>query len=363
MALWNKDSKIREKRSPKKTHQDHRPRLAIIMGDATGIGPEIVAKSLSTEETGRLCRPVVIGDARVMAEAIRLTKLNLKIFPLKKWEEASGQGGRLEIFDLANLDPAQYSMGEVSAPAGKACLEYLKFAVDRVMVGRAEAIVFAPLNKQAMSLGGSQFKDELSLFSSWTKPELAGEINVLEPLWTSRVTSHIGFREICHQLTQDRVFRAIILLETTMRRAGMEKPPIGVAALNPHGGEGGLFGPEEETIIKPAVERAKLEGMDARGPFPADTVFVRARKGEFSGIVTMYHDQGQIAMKLLGFDRGVTVASGLPVVLTTPAHGTAHDIAGKGIANIGAFQAALRLAVRMARSSKGDQKKGPPTLG
>jgi len=363
IALWDKGSKIREKGSLKNTHQDHRPRLAIVMGDATGIGPEIVAKSLSTEETNRICRPVVIGDARVMTEAIRLTKVNLKIFPLKRCKEASGLGGRLEIFDLANLDPAEYRMGEVSARAGQACLEYLKFAVNQTMAGQTEAIVFAPLNKQAMSLGGSPFKDELSLFSSWTKPELAGEINVLEPLWTSRVTSHIGFREICNQLTPDRVFRAIFLLEKTMQRAGMEKPPIGVVALNPHGGEGGLFGSEEENIIRPAVERAKLEGMDARGPFPADTVFVRARKGEFSGIVTMYHDQGQIAMKLLGFDRGVTVAGGLPVVITTPAHGTAHDIAGKGIADIGAFQAALRLATRMAWASKGGQKEGAPTLG
>jgi 4-hydroxythreonine-4-phosphate dehydrogenase len=151
-------------------------------------------------------------------------------------------------------------------------------------------------------------------------------------------------------LTTDKVFQAIALLEKTMRRAGMEKPRVGVAALNPHGGEKGLFGPEEETIIRPAVERAKQEGMDACGPFPADTIFVRARRGEFLGVVTMYHDQGQIAMKLLGFDRGVTIAGGLPVVVTTPAHGTAHDIAGKGVADIGAFQAALRLAVRMAEN-------------
>jgi 4-hydroxythreonine-4-phosphate dehydrogenase len=331
--------------------QDPRPTLAIVMGDATGIGPEIVAKSLSTEETYRVCRPVVIGDARVMARAILLTHASLKIFSLKKWEEVSGRAGRLEMFDLADLDPAEYRMGEVSARAGQACLQYLKFAIDQTMTGKAEAIVFAPLNKQALSLGGSPFKDELQLFVNWTKAEQAGEINVLEPLWTSRVTSHIGFREICDRLTSDRVFRAIMLLERTMRRAGMEKPPIGVAALNPHGGEGGLFGPEEETIIKPAVERAKAEGIDARGPFPADTIFVRARKGEISGVVTMYHDQGQIATKLLGFDRGVTVAGGLPVVITTPAHGTAHDIAGKGIADIGAFQAALRLAVRMAHPS------------
>ena len=334
------------------TNQDRRPKVAIVMGDATGIGPEIVAKSLSTEETYRVCRPVVIGDARVMAQAILLTHASLKIFPLKKWEEVSGQAGRLEMFDLANLDSQEYKMGEVSPRVGRACLEYLEWAVAQVLAGKAEAMVFAPLNKQAMRLGGSPYKDELTHFAHLTKAELFGEISVLEPLWTSRVTSHVGFREVCDHLTPDRILRAITLLHRTMRRAGIENPQIGVAAINPHGGEKGLFGPEEETIIRPTVERARQQGMDIKGPFPADTIFVRARKGEFAGVVTMYHDQGQIATKLLGFDRGVTVAGGLPIVIMTPAHGTAHDIAGKGIADIGAFQAALRLAVRMAQSIK-----------
>ncbi len=318
------------------------------MGDATGIGPEIVAKSLSKEETHQICRPAVIGDARVMAEAIQLTKAPLKIIPRKNWEEVSGDASLMEMFDLANLDPKEYKMGEVSARAGQACLQYLELGIGELMAERAAAMVFAPLNKLAMRLAGSPFKGELNHFISLTKAELAGEINFLEPLWTSRVTSHVAFREICDQLTPDRILRAITLLHKTMCRAGLEKPRIGVAALNPHGGEMGLFGSEEEAMIKPAVERARQEGMDVFGPFPADTIFVRARKGEFGGIVTMYHDQGQIATKLLGFDRGVTVSGGLPVVIATPAHGTAHDIAGKGIADVGAFQAALRIAVRMA---------------
>ncbi|OGP97459.1 MAG: hypothetical protein A2Z51_12085 [Deltaproteobacteria bacterium RBG_19FT_COMBO_52_11] len=322
------------------------------MGDATGIGPEIVAKSLAKEETRQLCRPAVIGDARVMIQAIKLTKAPLKIIPRKKWEEVSGEAGFMEMFDLANLAPEDYRMGEVSARAGKACLEYVEWTIPQVMAGQAAAMVFAPLNKQAMSLGGSPFKGELNHLAHLTKAELFGEINVLEPLWTSRVTSHISFREICDQLTLDRVLKAITLLHKTMRRAGIKNPQIGVAALNPHGGEKGLFGPEEEAIIRPAVERARQEGMDIFGPFPADTIFVRAGKGEFSGIVAMYHDQGQIATKLLGFDRGVTVAGGLPITIATPAHGTAHDIAGKGIADIGAFQAALRVAVQMVQSSK-----------
>jgi 4-phospho-D-threonate 3-dehydrogenase / 4-phospho-D-erythronate 3-dehydrogenase len=333
-------------------NKDQRPKVAIIMGDATGIGPEIVAKSLSTEETRRLCRPAVVGDARVMAGAIQLTKAPLKIVPRKNWKEVSGQADLMEMFDLANLDPKEYKVGEVSPRAGKACLEYLEWTIPQVIAGQAQAMVFAPLNKQAMRLAGSPYKGELEHFAHLTKTELFGEINVLDPLWTSRVTSHIGFREICAQLSPDRIFRAITLLHRTMLGGGIESPRIGVAALNPHAGEKGLFGPEEENIIKPAVERARQEGMDVLGPFPADTIFVRARKGEFLGIVTMYHDQGQIATKLLGFDRGVTVAGGLPIAIATPAHGTAHDIAGRGIADIGAFQAALRVAVRMAPSLK-----------
>ena len=329
-----------------------RPRVALIMGDATGIGPEIVAKSLSTEETRRLCIPAVIGDCRVMAGAIELTKVSLKIVALKSWEEVCGEAGLVEMFDLANLDPKDYRMGEVNAKAGKACLQYLDFAVSQAMEGEADAVVFAPLNKLAMSLGGSDFKDEQGYFARHTRAELYGEINALDPLFTSRVTSHIGFRDIVNRLTPERIGKAIQLLHQTMTRAGVPGPRIGIAALNPHGGEKGLFGPEEETIIKPAVEKARAEGMDVAGPYPADTIFVRARRGEFSGIVTMYHDQGQIATKLLGFDRGVTIAAGHPIVITTPAHGTAHDIAGKGIADSGAFQAALRMAVRMAQHSK-----------
>ncbi len=332
--------------------QKPRSRVAVIMGDATGIGPEIVAKSMNTEETRRICIPAVIGDSRVMAEAIKLTRVSLKIVVRKSWGEVTGKAGLLEMFDLANLDPKEYRMGEVNAQAGKACLQYLDFAIAQAMDGQADAVVFAPLNKRAMSLAGSDFKDEHGYFARHTKAKLYGEINALDPLFTSRATSHIGFRDIANQLTPDRIVNAVKLLHQTMSRAGIQEPRIGVAALNPHGGEKGLFGLEEDTIIKPAVEKARAEGIDVVGPYPADTIFVRARRGEFSGIVTMYHDQGQIATKLLGFDRGVTVAAGHPIVVTTPAHGTAHDIAGKGIADIGAFQAALRIAVRMSQHSQ-----------
>jgi 4-hydroxythreonine-4-phosphate dehydrogenase len=287
-----------------------------------------------------------------MEEAIKLIGAPLRIVVRKSWGEVTGEAGLLEMFDLANLDPRDYNMGEVNAKVGKACLQYLDLAIAQAMDRQVDAVVFAPLNKLAMSLGGSDFKDEHDYIARQTQSELYGEINVLDPLFTSRATSHIGFREIVSRLTRERIVSAVKLLHHTMLRAGITNPKIGVAALNPHGGEKGLFGPEEDTIILPAVEMARAEGMDVFGPYPADTIFVRARRGEFSGIVTMYHDQGQIATKLLGFDRGVTVSGGHPIVVATPAHGTAHDIAGKGVADIGAFQAALRIAVRMAGHSQ-----------
>jgi len=333
------------------TKIEQRPKVAIVMGDATGIGPELVVKSLHAQNTRSQCRPAVIGDARVMKQALNIAGLDLKIVPRKNWQEVSGEAGLLEIFDLHNLDPRDYKMGEVSALAGKACLAYLEMAVAQAMAGEAQAVVFAPLNKLAMKLGGSPYNAELEYLANLTKADNYGEINYLEPLWTSRVTSHIGFREIVSHLHPEGILRAIKLLHETMKKAGIKNPQIGVAALNPHGGEKGLFGPEEENIISPAIEKARQEGISAWGPFPADTIFVRARKGEFSGIVSMYHDQGQIATKILGFDRGVTIGGGLPIIVATPAHGTAHDIAGQGIADVGAFQAALNIAVRMAISS------------
>jgi 4-hydroxythreonine-4-phosphate dehydrogenase len=329
-----------------------KPKVALIMGDAAGIGPEIIAKSLNAEETKRICVPAVVGDARVMAQACKLTKVPLQIVIRQNWAEVTGEEGLLEIFDLANLNPQEYRMGEVSPQAGKACLEYLDFAISQVMEGQAAAIVFAPLNKLAMSLGNPDFKNGQGYFARRTKAELYGEINVMGPLYTSRVTSHIGFKDIVSRLSAESILRAIRLLHHTMHQAGIEKPQIAVAALNPHGGENGLFGSEENAIIRPAIGKAREMGIDAVGPYPADTIFVRACRGEFSGIVTMYHDQGQIAMKLLGFDRGVTIAGGHPFPLTTPAHGTAFDIAGKGIADIGALQASLRIAVRMAQTTK-----------
>jgi 4-hydroxythreonine-4-phosphate dehydrogenase len=215
--------------------------------------------------------------------------------------------------------------------------------------GRIDGIVFAPLNKAALHAGGWRFNDEHQLFAHLAgHTGFFGEMNVLDGVWMSRVTSHVALRSALEQISAERIDQALTLADATMRSAGFDKPRIAVAALNPHAGENGLFGREELDMIAPAVARAAERGIACRGPFPADTVFLKAFAGDYDGVLTMYHDQGQIATKLKGFNRGVTVTAGLSTVFTTPAHGTAFDIVGKGWANTGALEQAVRLAARLA---------------
>jgi len=285
-----------------------KPRIGIFEGDPTGIGPEVVAKLLAEAETHARAEIVPIGDAA----------------------------------------PA-CPIGQASPIAGEYTLRSLRAGIAALQSHRIDALVYAPLNKKAMKLAGLPHSDELHYFA-----ELLGhtgpvtEINVCGRLWTARVTSHVPFREVADLLTVEKIRDVSGLLNRTIAKAGIPAPRIAVAGLNPHAGEGGLLGTEEIDIIAPAVEQLRAEGLDAAGPLPADTLFVAARRGDFHGVVTMYHDQGQIAMKLMGFERGVTVAGGLPAVITTPAHGTAFDIVGKGVADAGAMREAFRIACEMA---------------
>ncbi len=311
-----------------------RPRVGLVLGDPSGIGPEILAKTLAEPATLAACRAFVIGDARILVRGAAAAGVALP--------------ARVELMDLKNCPPDEAPLGRATARTGKAAGEALEFAVRMAKHGDVDAIVYAPLHKRALHEAGYGFEDELHLLAHWLGVAEFGEINVLEGLWTSRVTSHIGLARVAQELSVERVLKAIRLVHRERQRAGTSVPLIAVAAFNPHAGEGGLFGPEEDAIIVPAVAQARAEGIECDGPIPADTVFVRARLREFDAVVTMYHDQGQIAMKLLGFERGVTLSGGLPLPITTPAHGTAHDIAGRGTANPGAFEAAVGLAVRMA---------------
>jgi 4-hydroxythreonine-4-phosphate dehydrogenase len=254
---------------------------------------------------------------------------------------------------LGNVDPARLARGEASAESGRLTGDTLKFMIDLALAGRLDGICFAPLNKGALFQGGWQFHDEHQMFAHLTGHSgFFGEMNVIREFSTFRVTSHVALRKAVDMITPERIADAVRLADTALRAAGCAAPRIGVAALNPHNGENGLFGDEEIRVIRPAVERLRAAGIDCTGPIPSDVIFIKAVRGEFDGVVMMYHDQGQIATKLLGFNQGVTVTAGLKTVFTTPAHGTAYDIVGQGKADPGAMEYAFALAARMAASRR-----------
>jgi 4-hydroxythreonine-4-phosphate dehydrogenase len=255
------------------------------------------------------------------------------------------------VYDLGNIDPARFPQGVSSAESGRLTGDTLKLMVDLARAGKLDGICFAPLNKGAMFQGGWKFHDEHQMFANLTgHAGFFGEMNVIKEFSTFRVTSHVALRDAVNMVTAERVGMAIRLADDTLRAAGHARPRIGVAALNPHNGENGLFGDEEIRIIRPTVESMKADGVDCTGPISSDAIFIKARRGDFDGVVIMYHDQGQIATKLLGFNKGVTVTAGLKTVFTTPAHGTAYDIVGQGKADPGAMEHAFTLAAKMAAS-------------
>jgi 4-hydroxythreonine-4-phosphate dehydrogenase len=324
------------------------PILGITLGEATGIGPEIVAKLIAQDRLKKYCRPVIIGDLRVLELGQRIAGVE---FPVTAVNDIASINWNvpISILDQKNLDPSKLGMGKIHIESGRVTGDALVTALTLLQQGAIDGLVFAPLNKEAFIRGGYDYEDEHALFREflkWDKP--AGIMNVHDHLWTFRVTCHIPFKDISASLNQDNILEAITLAHDTMKRAGYDRPRIGVAALNPHAGEGGLCGSEEIDTIKPAIDKARENGIDASGPWSADTIFVRAYKGAFDAVLTMYHDQGQIATKLVGFDIGVTVAAGLPYPITTPEHGTAFDIAGKGIAKADATEQAVILAAKMA---------------
>ena len=327
------------------------PLIGMMLGDPTGIGPEVAAKALASKAANPVARLVVIGDVRVLELGMRDAGVRVPYRVYARVEDIDWPSDAVPVVDLGNVDPSRLVRGEVSADAGRVCGETLQVMIELALVGRLDGICFAPLNKGALHRGGWPYHDEHQMFAALTKHTgFFGEMNVIPEFATFRVTSHVALREALDRITPERIGDAVHLADATLRGLGHPHPRIGVAALNPHGGENGLFGDEEIRIIRPAVERIREEGIDATGPFPADTIFLKARRGEFDGVVMMYHDQGQIATKLLGFNRGVTVTAGLRTVFATPAHGTAFDIVGQGKADPGGLEYAVRLAARLAAS-------------
>lgn len=326
-----------------------RPLLGLMLGDCTGIGPEQCARILADGRLAGVARLLVIGDARVLQTGARDADVTLALRTWRTPEEVDWSRPEVPVIDLGNADPGAIPQGQMSPEAGRIAGETLAYMIELALASRLDGITFAPLNKGALHAGGWRFNDEHQMFAHLTRHSgFFGEMNVLDNLWMSRVTSHVSLRTALDQITPERIDQALNLADATLRDAGFAEPRIAVAALNPHGGENGLFGREEIELIAPAVARGAARGIRCRGPFPADTVFLKAFAGEYDGVLTMYHDQGQIATKLKGFNRGVTVTGGLKTVFTTPAHGTAFDIVGKGIAGTGALEQAVRLAARLA---------------
>ena len=309
-------------------------RIALVLGDPAGVGAELAAKllhELPPDETEAI---TVIGDARQLDAGARI---------------AGVRRAEVAIENCANADPGAIALGRASAESGRAALDNFSAALELARKGAVDAICFTPFNKQALRMAGNRHEDELRFAAEvlgW--PGAVGEFNILERLWNARVTSHIPLSQVAAHLSAERIGGALDLTDRTMRQTGFERPRIAVAALNPHAGDGGAFGDEEIRIIAPAVTAARQRGIEASGPYPADTVYVSARDGAFDAVLTMYHDQGQIAMKLLGFSRGVTLLGGLPFPVTTPAQGTAYDIAGKGKASSEALHQAYLLARAIA---------------
>ena len=317
-----------------------RPRIALTFGDPAGVGPELVARQLADPATSAAAEILLIGDERELRDAMDDAGVEFA------WTREAGMGVP-QLLDNGGIRPeGGFARREASRAGGLWAMASLRRALELSKDGEVDAIVFAPLNKSSLHLAGMEENDEMSWFETVLDDgTTATELNILPELVTGRVTSHCSIAEVADLITFDLIVARGELLEGVLKARGIDRPRIGVCALNPHAGESGKFGRQEIDLIAPAVEELQRRGVDATGPFPSDTIFLAARDGRFDGVLTMYHDQGQIAVKLLGFDRGVTMAGGLSVPVCTPAHGTAFDVVGKRIASTGAYEHAFRVAV------------------
>ena len=334
-----------------------RPRVAITMGDAAGIGPEITVKSLADARVMEWCIPFVIGDARVLERAMNATGTHLAIRRLTALGEAAGTAGTLDVLDDAAIDMAGHRWGEIDPRYGEAAVRWTRQAGQLALAGEIDAMVSAPLNKEAMHAAGYPYEGQTEVLGELTASRPA-MVMVVDRMRLMLFTNHMALRAVCDYLRTDRVLDRIVLADAALRDMGIATPRIAVAGLNPHAGENGAFGREELDAIVPAIEAARARGIDAQGPFPADTVFLKSREGAYDMTLALYHDQGLMAVKLVGFGRVVTLLIGLPLIRTSTGHGTAFDIAGRNIANHVNLLEAIRVAAEVARGKQGSSERG-----
>ncbi len=332
--------------------------VALTLGDVGGIGSELIAKLVAKPDVLSAAKVVLVGDAWQWQQGQDITGMPTETITVGDFSEVRDvdNGNKLMFLPVNTIKPDQAKFSEANAAGGKSVLKILDMCMQACLDKHVDAICFAPLNKNAMKLGGLKHEDELHHFAEYLGVEnYFCEFNTLGDIWTSRISSHVPLKNVTQFLDKERIKEASKLIYKSLQANGFEKPKVAVAALNPHGGDGGTCGREEIDIIAPAVEEVNAEGFPIDGPFPADTIFLKAREGEYQAIVTMYHDQGQIAIKMMGFERGVTVQGGLPVPITTPAHGTAYDIAGANEANVEATYQAFKIACRMGGWQKNNK--------
>jgi len=325
-----------------------KPRIGIIPGEPGGIGPELIAKLLNDAETCEKAKILLIGDQHLfeMGQTQAGMYFDTSICDAKQVDWTLLPSFALHAMDT--ITPDAVAIAEITYAGGISALSNLNCALELARDGIIDAIMFGPFNKPGLIEAGLGHEDELHYMAEFLGVEsYISELNTLNGIWTSRVSSHIPLKDVHNFINENRIYEAVDLLDKTLRRSGVDRPRLSVAALNPHAGDNGNFGMEEIEVIGPAVEMLQHKQVNVDGPWPSDTVFLKAKAGEVDGIVTMYHDQGQIALKLMGFDRGVTVQGGIPFPVTTPAHGTAFDISGSGTADVGATREAFLIACDM----------------
>lgn len=329
---------------------ESRPIIAVTMGDPAGIGPEVVAKALQSARVHAECRPLVIGDARIMREAMALVSSPSRIHAVKSAGEAAFAPGTVEVLDLANIAPGEFRIGEINADCGRAFVDYIRLSAKLALSGEVDAVASAPTNKESMHAAGELYSGQTDIYA-----EEAGTKDYFTVLTGGKnrvflVTSHVSLKKAIAAVTRERVERVIRIAHRGLRDLWMiANPRIGVAGLNPHAGDGGLFGDEEIEEVIPVVEKLKAEGLNLTGPDPADSLYWMSDQGLYDGIIGMYHDQGVIPLKRYGY---VTVIVGTPLIRTTAGHGTAYEIAGKGVARAEVMENAILVAADLARRRK-----------
>ena len=323
--------------------------VAVTLGDPAGIGPEIIAKTFAEEGLHDEHKAFVVGDAKILRRAVDLMGLPLGVNEVEKLEEALFEPVSVDVLQVGEL-PGDLPFGELDARAGAAAFEYVRRAAELALEGNVGAVATAPLNKEAMHMGGYEYPGHTEILAELTGTKDFAMMLQTEELRVIHVSTHVSLREAIDRVSKERVLTVIHLARDALAKIGIEEPKIATAGLNPHAGENGLFGDEDAERIAPAVAEAREEGIDASGPHPPDTVFARARKGEFDMVVVQYHDQGHIPIKLMGFEGGVNVTVGLPFFRTSVDHGTAFDIAGTGKADYSSMRTAIELARELALS-------------